>query len=100
MIRRPPRSTLFPYTTLFRSPHPVRRELVDDFVRQRAAARYDADLARLTDVAGNDSHFAFSRRDEAGTVRSDEPGPAFVDERQDARHVEDGDAFGDTDDQF
>src|SRR2546425_8959580 len=29
MIRRPPRSTLFPYTTLFRSPshHPVRLEL-------------------------------------------------------------------------
>src|SRR5258708_25940391 len=25
MIRRPPRSTLFPYTTLFRSPHPVVR---------------------------------------------------------------------------
>src|SRR2546422_4896412 len=24
MIRRPPRSTLFPYTTLFRSPHPPR----------------------------------------------------------------------------
>src|SRR2546426_3565274 len=23
MIRRPPRSTLFPYTTLFRSPHPT-----------------------------------------------------------------------------
>src|SRR5438034_3614402 len=22
MVRRPPRSTLFPYTTLFRSPHP------------------------------------------------------------------------------
>src|SRR2546422_8041976 len=29
MIRRPPRSTLFPYTTLFRShrPHPLRRAL-------------------------------------------------------------------------
>src|SRR5438874_7024038 len=27
MIRRPPRSTLFPYTTLFRSAHP---ELVDN----------------------------------------------------------------------
>src|SRR2546421_3479309 len=27
MIRRPPRSTLFPYTTLFRSP-PAQRELV------------------------------------------------------------------------
>src|SRR5260221_14271361 len=32
MIRRPPRSTLFPYTTLFRSPHQCRkraRDLVD-----------------------------------------------------------------------
>src|SRR2546427_6035201 len=28
MIRRPPRSTLFPYTTLFRSPHAV-RDLLD-----------------------------------------------------------------------
>src|SRR3989442_7581109 len=28
MIRRPPRSTLFPYTTLFRS-HPARRDGVD-----------------------------------------------------------------------
>src|SRR2546422_5414296 len=26
MIRRPPRSTLFPYTTLFRSPHPERSD--------------------------------------------------------------------------
>src|SRR3712207_6873298 len=26
MIRRPPRSTLFPYTTLFRSPDPARGE--------------------------------------------------------------------------
>src|SRR5256885_9240761 len=31
MIRRPPRSTLFPYTTLFRSPlHGLRDELVRD----------------------------------------------------------------------
>src|SRR3989441_7695973 len=28
MIRRPPRSTLFPYTTLFRSDHAVDKELV------------------------------------------------------------------------
>src|SRR2546425_7140210 len=27
MIRRPPRSTLFPYTTLFRSPHQPRPDL-------------------------------------------------------------------------
>src|SRR5690348_17777793 len=31
MIRRPPRSTLFPYTTLFRSPHaPVTAASIDD----------------------------------------------------------------------
>src|SRR2546430_15672853 len=30
MIRRPPRSTLFPYTTLFRSPRPQIRELRRD----------------------------------------------------------------------
>src|SRR3712207_7390618 len=32
MIRRPPRSTLFPYTTLFRSPQPLQ-----DFLRSRSA---------------------------------------------------------------
>src|SRR2546422_2779126 len=40
MIRRPPRSTLFPYTTLFRSPHnlgeparlpEIRRDSLDSF---------------------------------------------------------------------
>src|SRR5260370_23201604 len=30
MIRRPPRSTLFPYTTLFRSPEPLVRAIGDD----------------------------------------------------------------------
>src|SRR5450432_1096281 len=42
MIRRPPRSTLFPYTTLFRSPHPR--------ARRRARARrlrHRSFLARL-----------------------------------------------------
>src|SRR2546430_7119884 len=38
MIRRPPRSTLFPYTTLFRSlPRPKRRK--EDHVANRVAAR-------------------------------------------------------------
>src|SRR5256886_5465747 len=32
MIRRPPRSTLFPYTTLFRSPaHPMAQQLLTAF---------------------------------------------------------------------
>src|SRR3712207_7529350 len=35
MIRRPPRSTLFPYTTLFRSPRPLRTRGAQ---RGRAAA--------------------------------------------------------------
>src|ERR1039458_1579190 len=42
MIRRPPRSTLFPYTTLFRSTGVVRRGGVGDIVlyhRQRLAVR-------------------------------------------------------------
>src|SRR5262245_64996267 len=30
MIRRPPSSTLFPYTTLFRSPNPAERKSVED----------------------------------------------------------------------
>src|SRR5688572_31064912 len=46
MIRRPPRSTLFPYTTLFRSPGFRGDELLD--------ASHDGfdDLARLQDGVG------------------------------------------------
>src|SRR5688572_32015702 len=34
MIRRPPRSTLFPYTTLFRSPDPVELLVLPDRILQ------------------------------------------------------------------
>src|SRR5688572_32125578 len=44
MIRRPPRSTLFPYTTLFRS-----SSLCFALVFRRARPRGDAALARLVD---------------------------------------------------
>src|SRR2546430_6898530 len=37
MIRRPPRSTLFPYTTLFRSQRPQKRD--DDHRRQQPPLR-------------------------------------------------------------
>src|ERR1051326_2627854 len=43
MIRRPPRSTLFPYTTLFRSP--------DDFGIERDLAILFIDLRRWTGLA-------------------------------------------------
>src|SRR2546428_7678812 len=43
MIRRPPRSTLFPYTTLFRSLHPGRLVLADDELSSpRARSPVDA----------------------------------------------------------
>src|SRR2546426_8040812 len=49
MIRRPPRSTLFPYTTLFRSHHrePARRRLDDgdpEPLRQQVVAARRADV--------------------------------------------------------
>src|SRR3712207_8910718 len=48
MIRRPPRSTLFPYTTLFRSRDRRRGELDEDVgIRHpRAPARVHVDLVR------------------------------------------------------
>src|SRR2546422_7001529 len=48
MIRRPPRSTLFPYTTLFRSPHRVRPE------RARAGCALRPDGARPVDHPEDD----------------------------------------------
>src|SRR3712207_8060102 len=38
MIRRPPRSTLFPYTTLFRSEHALRRDRANRAGRPARAA--------------------------------------------------------------
>src|SRR2546422_6396006 len=51
MIRRPPRSTLFPYTTLFRSPHdllahlggPGERDLVDERVTHQRRPGHGAE---------------------------------------------------------
>src|SRR3712207_7135253 len=44
MIRRPPRSTLFPYTTLFRS---VEQRVVDAGVARRHRSLVDDDRPRL-----------------------------------------------------
>src|SRR2546430_7976577 len=52
MIRRPPRSTLFPYTTLFRSAHGVREEI--DAHAQRGLVQFwgvVVDLGVLPPVA-------------------------------------------------
>src|SRR3712207_8564256 len=67
MIRRPPRSTLFPYTTLFRS-------CTNDFVRSDGIARYtsvsDSRLASISlsaIFAAHASHDIVSSRSEEHT---------------------------------
>src|SRR5207302_8003710 len=47
MIRRPPRSTLFPYTTLFRS---------DVIEPDRGVAQTNLTLARLSDLDRSEEH--------------------------------------------
>src|SRR6202011_6393543 len=50
MIRRPPRSTLFPYTTLFRS------KVLFDYGHNAHAVGMMADLANRLDVARSEEH--------------------------------------------
>src|SRR2546430_6149148 len=60
MIRRPPRSTLFPYTTLFRSgPEAARNKLVELFVDRQ-------DRVEL-DPVGGDPGLSVKRRSEEHT---------------------------------
>src|SRR3712207_7867555 len=51
MIRRPPRSTLFPYTTLFRS---QKRQELENYVRlEDAVSRIDGQLAAVQSTVDN-----------------------------------------------
>src|SRR6202171_6585305 len=63
MIRRPPRSTLFPYTPLFRSSIPIRRQSVAD----RSSGPYASPAGRSARASEdrkstrlNSSHLAIS----------------------------------------
>src|SRR2546429_8865347 len=53
MIRRPPRSTLFPYTTLFRSHHAVFDAVMDHLHKMSRSARPAVQVA----VLGGSPHF-------------------------------------------
>src|SRR5260221_9412541 len=55
MIRRPPRSTLFPYTTLFRSPHAVGAR------DQHRLAKALADLDQRAEAADAGQHLGAHR---------------------------------------
>src|SRR2546427_13236560 len=57
MIRRPPRSTLFPYTTLFRSHAEKQFGLFEGLGHQIACARFERRAFALTrHVGGQDKH--------------------------------------------
>src|SRR3712207_6989656 len=51
MIRRPPRSTLFPYTTLFRSGRPVRHGRAEHFRERGAQPSFSAALGQFRPTA-------------------------------------------------
>src|SRR5260370_21824517 len=53
MIRRPPRSTLFPYTTLFRSPPDEAAIAKGVAAYEKEAAMLDAHLAKQKHLVGN-----------------------------------------------
>src|SRR5689334_24918011 len=80
MIRRPPRSTLFPYTTLFRSNNP--------------------DASFPTDVTRDDAGLRLPGRDHAGAIGPDEPRLLAFHEGERAQHVDDWNAFRDADRQI
>src|SRR3712207_8471750 len=54
MIRRPPRSTLFPYTTLFRSGEGMRTEISTKFTSESIAEAFDEADLRLLDLYTDD----------------------------------------------
>src|SRR2546422_6870636 len=99
MIRRPPRSTLFPYTTLFRSPldhragvrgagEPHDEGHVDELLVQAPAVEEAAVLAELLAVIGGDGdHGAVEPA--VGAERAHEPRELVVDVAN-ARVVEGG----------
>src|SRR3712207_9419381 len=70
MIRRPPRSTLFPYTTLFRSPWLIR-------IAHNLAANYYRDRSRRPQTS----------IDDAGSLSAPHTTEALVEDREDLARI-------------
>src|SRR5256885_4667230 len=88
MIRRPPRSTLFPYTTLFRSPHSTlvfeQRTLTGAAQQQRgrqlAQGLRDRKSTRLNSSHLVISYAVFCLKKKTLRHRVEDPGCALLDE--------------------
>src|SRR2546422_5039419 len=65
MIRRPPRSTLFPYTTLFRSPRWTPRDVEVNPIRRRSGHLFGLRFRRV----GHSAQFPSSPHGEVVTAR-------------------------------
>src|SRR3712207_7895831 len=86
MIRRPPRSTLFPYTTLFRSPadpHPEQQDGEQERREQRGQADGAAARTHAADGTGRLSGPGQTRRNR----RSDSPEPDRKSTRLNSSHA-------------
>src|SRR2546422_5756061 len=70
MIRRPPRSTLFPYTTLFRSPLPPAP--IRPYARRSFAPHADRDTNRGAAANASELVMNFRRSDSMSFRRSEE----------------------------
>src|SRR2546423_13354085 len=97
MIRRPPRSTLFPYTTLFRSPVPLRRLVVV------AYGYHDGDDAPEDDEAADAGEEVADADDDARRERelfagAEQAREDVLERWDDEDHDDRDDADGDDDD--
>src|SRR5690348_18023795 len=100
MIRRPPRSTLFPYTTLFRSPprEPARRCLASSAWRSAAPGSRGRDRksTRLNSSHPSISYavFCLKKKKNKWSVSLDEPNKAAGGMFRKLHHDHDGTLVG------
>src|SRR5215216_6691349 len=83
MIRRPPRSTLFPYTTLFRSPHQHAGRAVGEMHGAAAPARHRRPVAEEVDA---EPLGVLSERPRPEPFAVGNAAPGLVDDSAEAMH--------------
>ena len=81
-------------------PDSALRQLMDRLVGQSPGPRHDANVAFLVNVSWHDPDLALARRNNARTVRPDQPRPAVLQEVPRAHHIERRNALGDAHDEF